>query len=158
MFFQVPVKLHKKITNDNQKKFTYRYFLNDTQLCKAVYCSILNINRGRVSYAIENKIQNGITSPDRRGKQESYRKLPVETLDKVRLFLDEFPKYKSRYTNGNKEYFSPELTVKKLHELFCEKHPECKIGFTRFNDQLKAYNVSIYYKWRPPSLGELTPY
>ena len=55
-----------------------------------------------------------------------------------------FPKFKSHCSNSNKLYFSPELSVKKLYELYLEKEYKPKIGITVFREQLKKYNISIY--------------
>ena len=56
----------------------------------------------RATYVINNKGKERISSPDKRGKHLPANKIPIEVIEKVSSFLNEFPKYKSHYSNNRK--------------------------------------------------------
>ena len=78
-------------------------------------------NKGRIAYALKNKSQNGIASPDKRGKKIPGNKLALACREYVKEFLNKFPKYASHYTNSENLYFSPEITLTKLYEKYKEE-------------------------------------
>jgi hypothetical protein len=63
---------------------------------------------------------NGLCSPDRRGGA-TLNKITTELTEAVRKFLQKFPKFKSHYSDSDRIYFHPDLTVKSLHEIYKEQ-------------------------------------
>ena len=145
ILFQIPAKRRYGKREDSHLKQVFEYKLNEIRVCKQVYCSVLGVSKDRVTYAVKQKKREGIMSPDKRGRREPSNKTPIATIENIRLFLSGFPKYRSHYSNSERLYFSPDLTIKKLYQLYCEKYgQQYKIGKTFFRKCLKDYNISIY--------------
>ena len=83
-------------------------------------------------------------SPDRRGVGPSANKISAENITRVRNFLEEFPKFKSHYSNNDRAYFSSKLTWKKIFQEFQTKFPDIRISMRKFMQVVNDYNVAIY--------------
>ena len=115
-----------------------QYYLNDTRICKAVFCSALCIHTKRVNYLMTHKNKSELFVVDRRGRKPPSNKLPDIIVDKVNDFLKEFHKSKRTYGgDSTKSFFANEITNKKLHELFTESNPDLKCSLTSFMKILK---------------------
>lgn len=107
-------KLKKK---DNM----YSYFLRDDQgvkhqVCLTFILKLLQVNRTK----IYRSIISGSTNPsavDRRGKCGA-RAANVQDAEFLTNFIDTFPQYESRYNKSQTKYLHPDLSVKKLHEIY----------------------------------------
>jgi hypothetical protein len=126
VFLQVGVKDHRHTPNARQRSTVVKYSLNNgVRVCKKVLAASLGISPMRLDYIRTKKTRaTGIISPDKRGKKNPANKTHSDIISAMKNFLDSIPKYSSHYSNNNRTYFHPDLTKKKLHELFCDGHPD----------------------------------
>ena len=138
ILFQIPAKRRYGKREDTNLKQVFEYKLNDIRVCNQEYCSVLGFSKDRVTYSVKQKKREGIDSPDKLGRREPSNKTLIVTIENIRLFLSGFPKYRSNYSNSASLYFSPDLTIKKLYKLYCEKYGQhYKIGKSLFRKCLK---------------------
>lgn len=147
------VKNHRRTPVDKQRENVFLYKLKNMPVCKSVFTSTLGINRSRISYLFKCKSENGLPSPDRRGRKSPSNKIDPLTEERVIQFLTLFPKYKSHYSlTSTKLYFNPSLNFDKLYTLYKESNSAEKNGErdyksvskTYFRNKVKDYNVSFY--------------
>jgi hypothetical protein len=138
------VKSHRHTPIDKQRTCVRQYFLGERNVCKAVYAATYGLSYNRIVYVLDNKTKSGTVSPDKRGRKTPANKIPDETLQLIVRFLDDFPKYKSHYTSSDRIYFHPQVTMKKLLQLFLEAHPQHRVSMFVFRKLFHQYNVSIY--------------
>lgn len=114
-------------------------------MCKKVLASSLGISPMRLDYLRLKKIRaSGMISPDKRGRKNPANKTHPDIISSINVFLDRIPKYSSHYSNNNRSYFHPDLTKKKLHELFCNENPGRTVSYGTFIKTFLAYQVTIY--------------
>jgi hypothetical protein len=116
-------------------------------VCKRVFCGILGISFGRLNYILKKKknVPTGApVSPDKRGKHTPHNKLSNFIHNKIDVFLAEFPKYKSHYSESNKVYFDSSYNTKKLYNIFIDINPGTKVSLQIFRKHVKKYNVGFY--------------
>lgn len=108
----------------------------------------MGITYGKITYLTSKKMTSGSSglpiSPDKRGHNAPTHRVLVQDIDVVKNFFIEFPKYKSHYSTNNKLYFDPNLTVKKIFELFRHKHPEIKVSDFILRREFQKLNFSFY--------------
>ncbi|XP_018021044.1 uncharacterized protein LOC108677334 [Hyalella azteca] len=143
---EVEVKDHRDTPNTRQRSTVVKYSLmNGMRVCKKVLASSLGISPMRLDYIrVKKTLASGMISPDKRGKKNPANKTHPEVISSINVFLDKIPKYSSQYSNKNRSYFHPELTKKKLHELFCNENPGKTVGYGTFAKIFRAYEVPIY--------------
>lgn len=145
-FILQTVVLHRpkrSIGAHSRKKSSRVYTLNGLKVCKAVYLGTLCVSNTRVNYCLK-KGNNGICSPDKRGKASPSNKTPAINIMKVKFFFDEYPKYVSHYTESNKQYLSPNLSTMKLYQEYLLKFPNNKVSFSVFLREFRKLNITIY--------------
>ena len=108
------------VPHSSRIKATRSYILNGKPICQKVFLATLAINHMRVDYCLNHMNINGLCSPDRRGGA-TLNKITTELTEAVRKFLQKFPKFKSHYSDSDRIYFHPDLTVKSLHEIYKEQ-------------------------------------
>lgn len=143
------VKPKRSYVNNSRKTITREFMLNGKRVCKNVFLATLGISNKRLDYVLRKKCSNNMCSPDKRGKMTSGNKTKVEHHELVINFLDVIPKYSSHYTNSDKKYFSPDLSIPKLFDLYCHwcrKEKKCSMIVSKniFNKIFKSYNIGIY--------------
>ena len=99
--------------------------------------------KGRIAYALKKKNQDGVASPDKRGKKIPGNKLSLACRENIKTFLDKFPKYKSPDKDTEKIYLSPELTFTKLYEKYKEETRNKTVCLKSFKSICKEYNVFL---------------
>lgn len=100
--------------------------IKETIVCKQAFCSLFGVGKATVE-RIVSKIKSNNPSPkDLRGKHLNRpNKLSDQSTFQIRSHINSFPKYISHYSrmdNGQKKYLSPELSVKKMYEMYLEKY------------------------------------
>ena len=130
--------------NNSRKQNTRTFQLSNLRVCKAVFLKTLAISNHRLDYCLNLKSKDGMCSPDKRGKHSSNKTSEVK-INRIRNFLEKFPKYKSHYSNSEKIYFSPHLSKQKLYELY-EKDvsADYRVSFPIFNKCFSEYNIGFY--------------
>ena len=104
----------------------------------------LGISHTRVDYCLNKKGKKGICSPDKRGKSTPVNKTPASIIINIKKFFDDYPKYVSHFSDSNKQYLSPNLTIRKLHQDYLIKFPSNKISLSVFVKEYKKTNITIY--------------
>lgn len=98
----------------------------DTFVCKGAFCGLHGIKKGRVNRVANHKLTCDTPPLDKRGKSmgSRIRKKGEEEINKIKLHIKSFPTRQSHYSRNTtvRKYLSPELSVKKMHLLFLEKH------------------------------------
>ena len=135
---------HRHTPNDKQKSRTIQYYLMDRRVCKRIFCSTFGISYNRIDYVLKWKNKNGLPLLDKRGKKIPGNKISHESVNKLNLFLENFPKFKSHYGTGERVYFNPHLTRKTIFDIFLELNQEVKISMSSFRTIFNTYNVDIY--------------
>lgn len=100
---------------------------NETAVCKQAFCSLFGVGKSIVERIISN-IKLNIPSPiDKRGKQTLNRpnKICDQIVFQIKSHINSFPRCVSHYSrmdNSKKRYLSPELSVKKMYQMYLEKY------------------------------------
>ena len=133
---------------NSRKKSTRVFRLNKIRVCKSVFLNTLGITNGRLNYCINHKanIETKMCSPDKRGNSITNR-TSLSAISRIHDFLMKFPKFTSHYSQSERVYFSPELNLSKLYNLYIEDakinnytHVSRPIFYTNFRE----YNVGFY--------------
>lgn len=95
-------------------------------VCKKAFCSLYGVGKRRVE-RIVGYLQEGIpVFKDNRGKHGNRpNKIPDHIITKVDEHIQSFPAQVSHYSrnkNENVRYLSPDLSIRKMHRLYLEKH------------------------------------
>ena len=96
------------------------------QVCKSFFLKTLCISNVTVLAAIKNKNEHVIfLGSDRRGKHVPHNKTKEEHVEAVKSHIKSFQAMESHYmykrASSKRLYLDPNLTIKKVHEMFCEK-------------------------------------
>lgn len=100
---------------------------NETAVCKQAFCSLFGVGKSIVEIIISN-IKLNIPSPtDKRGIQTLNRpnKICDQIVFQIKSHINSFPRCVSHYSrmdNSEKRYLSPELSVKKMYQMYLEKY------------------------------------
>lgn len=117
-----------------QRTVTFRYFMNvdsDTSLevCKHSFCSIFGISPERVR-RLCNLLKENKLPTDLRGKAPAKNAIPAETCTLIENHIKSFPQKISHYSNKEvRNYLDAQLSVKKMFDMFKEKHPNAKVNY-----------------------------
>lgn len=101
------------------------------RVCRKAFASLHGVSLKRVELIARQISQDKRITPraERRGKHTSRpNKICEETRKKIYNHILSFPARTSHYSrkdNIDTKYLSPELNVKRMHQLFLQKFPEC---------------------------------
>lgn len=111
------------------RNFSFRYLLSSKNgkipVCKKFFLDTFKVSEGR----LKRVLNSANVGNDMRGRMAgSSRQLPEEAKKQVQNHIKSFPIFESHYTrshNPNRRYLHPDLTIKKmfnLYELHCEEN------------------------------------
>lgn len=122
--------VRRRSTNEkgSPRNWSFRYLLNSKNgkvpACKKFFLDTFKVSEGR----LKRVLNSANPGNDLRGKMVgSSRKLSEEEIKNVQNHIESFPTLESPYTrshNPNRRYLHPDLTLRKmfnLYELHCEE-------------------------------------
>lgn len=98
-----------------------------TTVCKEFFKKIFAVSDGRISRVLKMKLSIPTPPIDKRGKHVPVNKTSEEKLQRVKDFINRFPKYESHYTlhkSMNRKFLAPDLSLPKMYSLYCDDTPE----------------------------------
>lgn len=121
-------------------------------MCKKAFCSVHGVGAGRVDRIAAHIPQNVTCPSDRRGKHGNRpNAIPQELKEAIDQHIRSFPKRSSHYSrskNIKRSYLSPDLSVKKMHELYLEKHePESYLLLIGGKHCRPRVTYDFYYRY-----------
>lgn len=124
----------RQLSENRDHAFSYKYFLktdsNPTkvEVCKKAFCNIHGITFERVR-RLCNLLKENLVPFDKRGMGRSGNSVPGEICLQIEEHIKSFPVKIAHYSSKEYRYLSAELSVKKMWELFKEKHPSVKVTY-----------------------------
>ncbi|CAH2211113.1 jg5609, partial [Pararge aegeria aegeria] len=120
-----------------------------TTVCKEFFKKVFAVSDGRISRVLKTKLSIPTPPIDRRGKHVPVNKTSEEKVQKVKTFIDKFPKYESHYTlhkSMNRRFLAPDLSLPKMYSMYCDNISESEkvsdFMFRKiFNEQ---FNLSFH--------------
>ncbi|XP_046684658.1 uncharacterized protein LOC124370417 [Homalodisca vitripennis] len=114
------------VVNRGKKNASFSYHLmvgvTRKEVCFKAFLSVFSISEKRVR-RIRNLKLLGKTPEDKRGKGVSHA-LPVEIYHLVHEHIQSFPLKETHYCGKKKYYLSADLNIKKMWQMYQEKHPQ----------------------------------
>ena len=116
---------------DSRKQNSFAFYVKnesgtDIRVCKQAFLGIFGLqnSRGRVNNIMTHITSgSGVPKIDGRGRHHNRtNKSPQEVVECVKAHIASFPQYQSHYSrryNINRSYLGPELSIAKMHELYC---------------------------------------
>lgn len=104
-----------------------------TMVCKYFFKKVFAVSDGRITRVLKHKLAVPTPPTDKRGKHVPVNKTSEEKLQKVKTFIDRFPKYESHYMlhkSMNRNFLAPDLNLPKMYSMYCDDTPES--GSVRF--------------------------
>lgn len=120
-----------------------------TTVCKEFFKKIFAVSDGRISRVLKFKLSIPTPPIDKRGKQAPVNKTNEEKLQRVKEFIDRFPKYESHYTlhkSMNRRFLAPDLSLPKMYSLYCDDTSESeRVSDFMFRKNFhKHFNLSFH--------------
>lgn len=145
------VKKHRARQQDAKLKdntFKYHVLLQGIKVlvCREAFFRLYDVSDKRIR-RIRKLLLAGKTPVDLRGKNTSGNKIQASETDKVHKHISSFPTKEGHYKDVL--YLSENLSIRKMHELFCEMHPESNIKYNFYYTYFKE-NFNFRFG-RPPS-------
>ncbi|KAJ8678397.1 hypothetical protein QAD02_014184 [Eretmocerus hayati] len=101
------------------------------EVCRQAFMSTYGISIKRLKRL--NKLAKLDESPkDKRGKSKKSNTISPQILLKIDNFVKSFPTEESHYSGKVMRYLDERLNVRALWEMYCEKHPDSKVGRSFF--------------------------
>ncbi|PSN38634.1 hypothetical protein C0J52_26971 [Blattella germanica] len=146
----------------DKRSVSFRYYVKLSgsliEVCKVVFCNIYGVTPDRVR-RLCNHLKVNKLPEDLRRRAPAKNAISGETCKLIEEHIQSFPQKNSHYSQREIRYLSADLTVKKMHQLFQEKHPEVK---ERFNLRFGRPQVdtcvtceSLNTKIKSPALNEV---
>lgn len=127
--YEVQRKRSREDVDNRAKNQSFKYFFEwngrRIQVCRSTFLDTLGETDRFIRHAAENKKihQTGISTDDTRGKHVPKHALPEEKRQTILDHIIRFPAYESHYCRAQTQqlYLSPELSIKKMHDLYLEE-------------------------------------
>lgn len=118
--------IRRRVDGGGMRKNESRYpYLLQKRVCKNVFLTTLGVSNKRYNYALKVKrSETGIAQNDKRGQKIPPNKTPQDDTDFIKQHIRSFPTFKSHYSNSDRQYLSPDLSVTKMFDLYKE---ECQV-------------------------------
>lgn len=142
------ITLNKKhLRKPRNRPKTFKYYLEihgeRVHVCKKCFQNTLDESNRFLKTILAKKMSN---TPliDMRGKSVPKNKIPEHIISQIKQFFNDFPSYESHYTrrDTSKRYFSADLTITKLYELYTVKYGTI-ISLTKFSEIFKEMDIKF---------------
>ncbi|XP_045763000.1 uncharacterized protein LOC123865809 [Maniola jurtina] len=105
----------------------FYFIINDkrVRVCKTFFKNTLAVSE-RMIYTVQQKMNEGFTMNELRGKHSNHKKLNPELLEDIRKHIDMIPKIESHYVRAStsKQYIGGDKTIKDLYNDFVVQQTE----------------------------------
>lgn len=117
-------------TSKRTVSFSYFVKLCDASLevCKVAFCHIFGVTPDRIR-RLCNLLKKNKLPEDLRGRAPSTNAISGETCRLIEEHIKSFPTKISRYSRKEIHYLSAHLSIKKMHNLFKNKHPQQPVNY-----------------------------
>ena len=128
-----PKRRYGRDPNNSRKTFSRVFYVTipdrgSVIVCKSFFLQVFGISNGFVDRCMKKVINNdGVPSPDGRGKHTPSNKLSTSDIDYMKMHISSFPRHVSHYSRehqAERQYLSSDLNLVKMYKLYEEK---CKI-------------------------------
>ncbi|CAH1115563.1 unnamed protein product [Psylliodes chrysocephalus] len=152
LIHNAPVKQRPARNSSREPKAkSIKYYLTtatvSTRVCKKFFIDTFQISDARI-YKVSSSSQPSACI-DRKGHREPANKIDVT---RVKEHIQSFPSYRSYYTLSdapNRRYLNPDLTIRKMYQLYVEKCGED--GTEPVNEKMCYYVFSFNLHFKPPA-------
>ena len=149
--FQTPA-LQIRTSGKRRKKYRASYHLyknsKRTRVCQYFFMNTIGIGNTLLNNLNDHNHNHGTGNnqisfrQDNRGKHKPSHAASQDTISVLKNHIFSFPREKSHYTIGNKMSLSPDLTIKKMWELYKEQHEQA-LGYSRYLKEFNKYNLQF---------------
>ncbi|XP_063219220.1 uncharacterized protein LOC134529249 [Bacillus rossius redtenbacheri] len=135
----VPIKHRRPRNGDKSGKrsssFTFHVVIQErrVKVCKKAFIQLYGVSAKRVR-RLQTLLLCGQTPKYMRGQQNNRKSVPVGDVQAIKDHISSFPVKISHHASKEYKYLDAQLDIKKMHTLFKEKFPDCKVKY------------SLYYK------------
>lgn len=145
-----PRKQGEAARTPHEKSFNYYVMVGDyrEQVCVKAFQSLFGIKISRIR-RLRNLLLLGKSPKDLRGKQTSSNTIPGQVRLAIREHINSFPVKESKYAGKVIKYLDSRLTLKTMFQMFKEKHPDMKCGYSFF---CKFFNENYALKFGRPQI------
>lgn len=149
------VNRHRPTSSESRQfQFSFKYFAmkdnNRVEVCRNAFLSLHSIS-SKVAFRLTSLLSKGKSPVDMRGKHQNHNKIPQEALVKLNEHIESFPKKTSHYSSTSVTYLEAGLSVKKMHDMLIEKHPDLNTVI-KYEYFLVYYNVNYGYRFGRPQV------
>lgn len=134
--------------------FRYCVMVHATRknVCKAAFMSLHGTTKKRVERLCK-LLQRGLNPSDKRGYHPNPRAVAGEELQKIHDHIVSFPVKETHYGGKDITYLDARLTLKIMHSLFVELHPDSKITYKYY---AKYFRDNFSYRFGRPQIDTCT--
>ncbi len=137
--------------SERDKTFSRVYTLpngsnENVRVCLPFFCATFSISKSIIKKALLYKSPQGTyKGHDRRKGRPAPNATPSGTIRAINRFLADFPKVPSHYcrARSNRLYLAPDLSIKKLHELYTNDTPSHPVTYRVFRNIFKHYEPPL---------------
>lgn len=147
----------KSATDDSLKNKTssFKYFTlkgsERVKICRKAFCSLHSVSN-KVVFRLSTLVAQNKTPTDNRGKHGNRGNVKKEDIiAKIDSHISEFPVKVSKYKTTQVSYLDSDLNVKKMHDLFLEKHSDLATD-VKYEYYLKHFQQNYGYRFGRPQV------
>ena len=147
----------KDTSTPSRRNFSRQFYVNEdgasVRMCKKAFLAIHGVSNGRLSRALKSFQAKSSPQTDKRGNHVPKNKTPVDVLRFVRAYIESFPTEKSHYSrneNPDKKYLPPDLSIRKMYELYTEKCIQEWKQQVKENVYRTVFNNEYNFSFRAP--------
>ena len=143
--------ISSKTPAPNRKRREY-FFTNKNghriKVCAAFFLRTLGYSSNSVIKCLEKSspAENIFVRPDQRGKHKPAHAYPNDVLETINEHIESFHPTCSHYRRSDaplKRYLPPDVTVRNMHSLFLENHPNLQVGYDSYRKRVVAKGISF---------------
>ncbi|XP_072399201.1 uncharacterized protein [Diabrotica undecimpunctata] len=142
------------------KAFSVIYYVvhngKRTKVCKNGFMKTYGYT-AKQCYRLSHLLQLNETATDNRGKNVSGNAIPGSVLSKLRAHVESFPTKVHHYTGKERKYFSANMNLKIMYDMFIKKEHSFLISTLGTEKRLSYKFFSTYFKENYPSIGFAQP-
>ncbi|XP_063241336.1 uncharacterized protein LOC134541662 [Bacillus rossius redtenbacheri] len=145
----VPIKHRRPRNGDKSGKrsssFTFHVVIQErrVKVCKKAFIQLYGVSAKRVR-RLQTLLLCGQTPKDMRGQQNNRKSVPVGDVQAIKDHISSFPVKISHHASKEYKYLDAQLDIKKMHTLFKEKFPDCKVKYS-FYYKIFRENFNLHF-------------
>lgn len=135
------VRHRKRNENGEERQNSFCHYvlkgITKVKVCQTAFLNLHGITNKRLK-RLKNLLVNNIIPQDMRGKTLKSNAIPEIDNILIREHIGSFPVKESHYSGKAYHYLNSKLNVKKMYEMFKEKHPKSLIRY--------SYYIKIFHE------------